>query len=71
MSFEIDEKLVDELIEKHTYKTPVNEGSPDHFVWLNIGSQHFRICGSTETAKQADWYRRQLAIALSRLLKEK
>ena len=69
-AFEPDEKLVSEFIDKYTFKEPVViQDEPDaHSTWLKFDHQRFRIADTQETAKQADWYRRQLAIGLSRFL---
>jgi len=63
---EIDEKIVSKFITKYTSKAKSREENrPGYFVWLNIGHQKFRMFEPIETAKQANWYRRQLAIALT------
>ena len=64
------EKTITEYIEKYTSKVPFTdeEDQAGYFVTLDIDHQHFRIT-ETETAKRADWYRRQLAMALVRLVK--
>jgi hypothetical protein len=63
---EYPEEKISEFMEMYTRKTPAQE-EDTYYVWLDIDQQHFRIFEPTETPKQADWYRRQLAIALIRL----
>ncbi len=65
---ELDEKQVSRFIKKYTRKqksTDINNSG--YFVWLDIDQQHFKLADPKETKKQANWYRRQLAIALIRL----
>lgn len=65
----IDEKLVCKCIEKYTSKVPAyEEENPEWYVWLDIDKQHFRMFQPCETADNADWMRRQLGIALSRIV---
>ena len=67
----MDEKVIAKYIEKYTHKAPEEGADNPYVVWLDIDHQHFRMFEVIETAKQADWYRRQLAIALIRLTTER
>ncbi|MGI9569507.1 MAG: hypothetical protein ACR2PH_07180 [Desulfobulbia bacterium] len=66
----MSEEQISELIKKHTRKTKEIDdyGNRVYRVWLDIDQQHFKLAADCETKKQANWYRRQLAIGVLRLL---
>lgn len=68
----MSEKTIIRFIEKYTLKTkaPAEDNPDAHNVWLKIDQQSFRIATETEDAQHADWFRRQLAIALVRLVEQ-
>lgn len=69
----MNEDEIKKLIDRYTEKTPVFvEDEPDaHNVYFRVNQQHFCITPiPAEDADHAEWFRRQLAVALSRLIEQ-
>lgn len=65
---DLDETRIEILKQKYTTKAESNDVEGEYFVWLNIDNQRFRMFEPMEDSKRADWMRRQLAIALSKII---
>ena len=64
--------VIGEIAEKYTEaeSVPQSDNSDAHRVSLSVGCQYFIVGGEMENREHADWFRRQLGIALEKIIDE-